>query len=262
MQQTISSERWEAIHNACLVKVSRQENNAVQLTLEVEGKTFPVEARIGTWIDVFEGKIGCLIRDGSGEPTFMPYADQSLRRAPELDSIRPRKNSVGWRCDSRPAFTAPPGVIPGVDGCLHYDATEPVTVPVPPEFFRLARQHQMTAQELLRGFIADVCALESFTSCPRADGYSSNGSDERMLAQDWLERAYGHLRVDIDEIEQREQIHDEGVEQLSDCLSDFLAAGGAADELVEVVRQLVEAKQSEQEKSAENPASGPAGDEP
>lgn len=261
MQQTISSGHWEVIHNARLVKISRQENNAVQLTLEVEGETFQVDTRVGTWLDVFEGKIGCLRRDTSGEPTFAAYADQTLRRAPELDSARPRKNSVGWRCASRPAFTAPPGLIPGVDGDLCSDSTEPVTVPVPPEFSRLAREYQMTPKELLSGFIADVCGLESTTVCPRADGYSSNGSDERMLAQDWLERAYGHQRINIDEIELREEIHDESTEQLSYCLSDFLEAGGAADELVAAVRQLVEAKQSEREKSAEKSASGPVGDE-
>lgn len=262
MQQTISSGQWEVIHNARLVKISRQENNAVQLTLEVEGETFQVDTRVGTWFDVFEGKIGCLIRDDSGKPTFTPYPDQSLRRAPELDGIQHWDDSVGWRCAARPAFKAPRGIIPGVNGCLHSVDTDPVALMVPSEFLQLARQHQMTPEELLEGFIADVCGLESPASCPRVDGYSSNGSDECMLAQDWLERAYGHLRIEIDEIDQQQENHDESTELLSECLSDFLEAGGAADELVAAVRQLVEAKQSEREKSAGNPAGGPAGDEP
>jgi len=48
--------------------------------------------------------------------------------------------------------------------------------------------------QVLRGFIADAASLNNYMAEPRADGYSSNGSDERMLAYDYIERAYGMRR--------------------------------------------------------------------
>lgn len=39
----------------------------------------------------------------------------------------------------------------------------------------------------------------SYVSCPRADGYGSNGSDERDYAEAWLQRAHGMYAVDVEE---------------------------------------------------------------
>ncbi|WP_242482662.1 TrfB-related DNA-binding protein [Thiocystis violacea] len=62
---------------------------------------------------------------------------------------------------------------------------------VPAEFFDLAERYGLDVEDILRGFIADACRLDSPVDSPRADGYCSNGSDEEMLAEDYLERAYG-----------------------------------------------------------------------
>ena len=41
---------------------------------------------------------------------------------------------------------------------------------------------------MLRGFIADLAGIMNWASSPRADGYSSNGSDERRMAMEYYER--------------------------------------------------------------------------
>jgi hypothetical protein len=38
---------------------------------------------------------------------------------------------------------------------------------------------------VLRGFIADLCGIMNWANNPRADGYSSNGSDERQMAEQY-----------------------------------------------------------------------------
>lgn len=126
---------------------------------------------------------------------FNAYLDQSLRRIFELDDAR----RLGWRNDSqnevRPnGWTAPRGIVPGEDGCFIDDDTEPVTIDVPEDFFALCEQFNHTAEAVLRGFIADACGLMNYVREPRGDHYSSNGSDERMMAQDYLERAYAPFR--------------------------------------------------------------------
>lgn len=63
-----------------------------------------------------------------------------------------------------------------------------ITLPLPPEFIALCERDQVTPDIVLRGFIADVCALMNWARDPRADGYSSNGSDERDMAYAYYER--------------------------------------------------------------------------
>ncbi len=70
------------------------------------------------------------------------------------------------------------------------DQTTPLTILIPPEFIALCASRKMHPLEVLQGFIADVCELHNFVANPRADGYSSNGSDERMYANQWFDRAY------------------------------------------------------------------------
>jgi hypothetical protein len=41
---------------------------------------------------------------------------------------------------------------------------------------------------VLRGFIADLAEIMNWASDPREDGYSSNGSDERMMVREYYER--------------------------------------------------------------------------
>ena len=54
---------------------------------------------------------------------------------------------------------------------------------------------RVTPEIVLRGFIADLTGIMNFVSSPRADGYSSNGSDERDMARAYYERVgYPYLK--------------------------------------------------------------------
>ncbi|MCG7877237.1 MAG: hypothetical protein N0C90_13015 [Candidatus Thiodiazotropha endolucinida] len=67
-----------------------------------------------------------------------------------------------------------------------------VTIELPDEFVDLCKDDETSAEDVLRGFIADLCGIMNYANNPRADGYSSNGSDERMMARDYYDRAgYG-----------------------------------------------------------------------
>lgn len=141
-----------------------------------------------------EGERGVLTIKADGDFLFRPYPDQRLRRVPEHDLRRsPEEENWLWcwsldGTDRR--FLVKPHFVPGVDGQHVDDETDTIELDVPPEFSDLCERRGVTVQEVLRGFIADLCDLESHTDNPREDGYSSNGSDERRIADEWFERAY------------------------------------------------------------------------
>lgn len=134
------------------------------------------------------GQVGQLcIRDGGF--WFWPYLDQRLRRAPQHDD--PGEHLWAWTLSGSPGLIlAKQGIVPGKGGCVVPDETEPVEIQVPPEFAELCSRVGLDPGKVLRGFIADLCGISSFQNCPREDGYSSNGSDERHMAASWFERAY------------------------------------------------------------------------
>lgn len=156
------------------------------------------------------GQIGFVMQVGNEDRQFRQYRfdayiDQSLRRAFDLDPFAhlaapfPAFNMerIGWRNSLCPdGFLAPAGIIPGEDGRFIEDSTEALELAVPQEFADLCKQYKLTPEAVLRGFIADAAELRNFVREPRADGYSSNGSDERRLAGEYLERAYGMWRED------------------------------------------------------------------
>lgn len=57
-----------------------------------------------------------------------------------------------------------------------------VTIELPPEFVRLCERDQVKPE------VADLCGIISWARDPRADGYCSNGSDERDYAAAYYER--------------------------------------------------------------------------
>jgi len=64
---------------------------------------------------------------------------------------------------------------------------------LPDEFLELCDYDMINPETVLRGFIADLCGLISWASNPRADRYSSNGSDERDFASAYYDRVgYPH----------------------------------------------------------------------
>ncbi|WP_273428921.1 hypothetical protein [Chitinibacter tainanensis] len=142
------------------------------------------------------GKIGIAEQyvNDEGFWRFTPYLEPTLRRRPGLDWRDEDKQHLGWWCDQLTEFSAPSEIIPGAEGSFIPDETEPLTLQIPPEFVELCNSYRMSAESVLRGFIADASELQNYIAKPRADHFSSNGSDERMMANDYLERAYGMFR--------------------------------------------------------------------
>ena len=63
-----------------------------------------------------------------------------------------------------------------------------ITLELPPEFIAQCKADGIEPAVVLRGFIADLAEIMNWTDNPRADGYSSNGSDERRMAREYYER--------------------------------------------------------------------------
>lgn len=61
-------------------------------------------------------------------------------------------------------------------------------IELPEEFIHRCQDDGVTPETVLRGFIADLCSIINWHASPREDGYTSNGSDERVMAQEYYER--------------------------------------------------------------------------
>lgn len=69
-----------------------------------------------------------------------------------------------------------------------------VRLGLPEEFTDLCFENKVSPETVLHGFIADLCEIRNTIDNPRADKLSSNGSDERMLANQYFERVgYSYL---------------------------------------------------------------------
>ena len=119
---------------------------------------------------------------------FHIYADQRLRRAPELDD--PAANTWGWRIHDR-RFHVRAGLLPGRNGLVVPQNTRAVSLDLPREFLTYCESRKLTPTAVLRAFIGDLCEIENLFAHPREDGYGSNGSDERRrLAREYFQRAF------------------------------------------------------------------------
>jgi hypothetical protein len=63
-----------------------------------------------------------------------------------------------------------------------------ITLALPPEFLAHCKNDGVAPETVLRGFIADLCGISSEYANPRTDGYNSNGSDERGMAEEYYRR--------------------------------------------------------------------------
>jgi hypothetical protein len=256
------------LHNVRLLDVVPGPDIYETLTVEYRGETRTVVSG-GRWNDEWSrrdvGKVGYLVRALSmsgedmpaGASYFRVYLDQSLRRVPELDDLRGRRDpggqvlgTVGWWCESKPdGLLAPVGLIPGEHGSFIPDETISVTIRVPPEFVRECRAVQRSPEEVLKGFVADLAGISNYVSRPRADRFCSNGSDERMYAEQWLDRAYGMDRVDVfaleaDDAERLDRQND--YDDLATLLDNYVTAGGTVRDLFKAVEQLVETQENKE----------------
>ncbi|MCS0585436.1 hypothetical protein NX784_28035 [Massilia pinisoli] len=249
------------LHNVRLLDVVPGTDIYQTLTIEYQGETRTVVGG-GQWSDERSrrdvGKVGYLVRAASistaampaGACYFRPYLDQSLRRVPELDDLRGRRDpngrvveTVGWWCESKPrGFLAPANLVPGENGRFIPDETIAITVRIPPEFVRECRAVQRSPEEVLHGFVGDLAGISNYVSKPRADKFGSNGSDERRYAEQWLDRAYGMDRADVDALEADDAERAErqcDYDDLAALLDDYVSAGGTPSELLNAVERLV-----------------------
>lgn len=121
---------------------------------------------------------------------FQTYADQRLRRAPELDDLREQR--WGWRIGER-RFAVTSGLLPGHNGAVVPRDTDALTLELPREFVGHCQSRGLTPANVLRSFIGDLCVLSSVFERPREDGYTSGGSDQSELAKAYFQRAFDYL---------------------------------------------------------------------
>jgi hypothetical protein len=247
-----------ALHNARLIDVQPDDAGGERLVVECQGQTVELQGggRWGEYSRRDVGRMGYLRPAALSFPAtyFSAYQDQSLRRAPEFDAPDPAAaagqapNVIGWYCDARPTgFRAPVGLVPGENGDFVRDITHSISLQVPQEFVRISREFQLSPSDLLRAFVGDVCGLVNLNRCPRADGYGSNGSDERDMADQWLERAFGHQRIDMDALDAETLAEDlyPHADEVDNLLQEYRGLGGNPEDILETVRHLVDQKRAQ-----------------
>lgn len=133
----------------------------------------------GRWVR--PGTLGRLAVGG-----FVPYADQTLRRVPDLDT----ETELGWRCEARPAgFRAPRSLLPGKEGAF-IPAGERLELRIPPEFAALCAAKVTSPREVLEAFMADVADLSESLEMPREDGLGAKITSAGATAQSYFDHAW------------------------------------------------------------------------
>ena len=174
------------LYDAELIRIER---DCRLLVFRAAGRVYVLPTASTTWWAV--GTIGRLsLRKKPAEYSFRAYPDQRLRRLDALDEAD--ADAWAWTfTDTSRVVLVKAGVIPGQNGAVVPEETRALSLQVPREFVQLCDRFKLHPAAVLRDFIADLCALQNPASRPREDGYGSSGSDERLLAQAYFERAYG-----------------------------------------------------------------------
>lgn len=115
---------------------------------------------------------------------------------------------------------------------------------VPPEFVELCKSRELSPTEALKGFIADLCEISIYVSDAKEphnarllrEGYQSNGSDERMMANAYFDRAHfppdkfapdgGEDRTPLDDLIPHKDRNQEDKDLCSACGKDVSPAAG------------------------------------
>jgi hypothetical protein len=108
-----------------------------------------------------------------------------LRCATPLRALDPAARGAGWNVQTALAVSA---VETKEKIMKRKNKITRITIELPAEFIQLCEADGVTPQVVLRGFIADLAGIINWADAPRADLYSSNGSDERDMAQAYYER--------------------------------------------------------------------------
>lgn len=259
------------LHNVRLADSIAGPDGNVQLIVEMNGETTSLPSP-NKWDEKWSrrdvGRVGLVrhARQAHGDGFyFNAYTEPSLRRAPELDLLdaRPHEDGrlapiIGWRCDQQPyGFRAPLGLIPGKEGNFIADETVAVTLRVPPEFILECRLVQSDPKTVLENFVGDLAGIMNWADTPRADHYGSNGSDERMYAEQWLQRTHlGMNKIALDDLEASDDAKREeadALDELATCMADFTNSGGTTDEFLGLIDELVAKRRREAEQGGDAP---------
>jgi hypothetical protein len=175
-----------ALYDAELIRIER---DCRLVVFRAAGRVYVLPTANATWWAV--GTIGRLsLCKEPAEYSFRAYPDQRLRRLDALDDAD--ADVWAWTfTDTSRVVLVKAGVIPGQNGAVVREESHALNIAVPYEFVQLCARFKLLPACVLRGFIADLCALQNPASRPREDGYGSSGSAERLLAQEYFERAYG-----------------------------------------------------------------------
>jgi hypothetical protein len=182
----MSADASWTLYDAELIRIER---GCRLLVFRAAGRVYVLPTANTNWWAV--GTIGRLsLRKEPAEYSFRAYSDQRLRRLDALDDAD--ANAWAWTfIDTSRVVLVKAGVIPGQNGAVVPEETHALNLDVPHEFVQFCARFRLHPADVLRGFVADLCALQNPVSHPREDGYGSSGSDECLLAQAYFERAYG-----------------------------------------------------------------------
>jgi hypothetical protein len=133
------------------------------------------------------GMVGLLTIRRNGSFSFRVYSDPRLRCDSSIDNVP--ADQWGWRLGEY-RFHAKAHIKPGINGAVIPEDVRPLRIDIPSEFVELCEEYRIAPIAALRAFIADVCELHNFLALPREDGYSSQGSDERIFARQYWDRAH------------------------------------------------------------------------
>lgn len=174
------------LYDAVLTRIDPSGNTLVFTVGELAFTVVPFSTR-----GYEEGSVGRLRLNchplGFG---FHQYADPRLRRDREHDDSLTQR--WGWRLGDRQILVRE-GMLPGLDGAFIPRDTEWHSIELPREFIDFCGQRGLTPLRVLRAFVGDLCGLISWIRCPREDGYTSYGSDERLYASAYFDRTFGDL---------------------------------------------------------------------
>jgi hypothetical protein len=143
---------------------------------------------------ISQGAVGRLrLPSDKASFAFHVYADQRLRRAPDLDDLQ--QDRWGWRIGER-RFGVRSGVLPGRNGSVVACDTEDFVIPIPREFLDYCRERGVEPLRILRGFVSNVCALTSGFERPREDNYRHDGVRACELATTYMQCIVGEFDED------------------------------------------------------------------
>jgi hypothetical protein len=141
------------------------------------------------------GAVGRLRLPSDAQPfAFQIYADQRLRRVPEIDDKSGGR--WGWRIGDR-RFAVQLGVVPGRNGSVVPRDTKRLELEIPHEFLMRCEKSMCDPAAVVRAFVGDLCSLASPFERPREDGYANHGPESIELANSYFNRAFGEPQAPL-----------------------------------------------------------------